>query len=254
LVHSLLAAVWLFSAPASARPAGEWPGLLAEAQAALDAGDYVRAEALFSRGLAADPSNPEFLFGLGAVYQDTEREPMAATIYARLVAAGHLEFAGRLLVRAPREGQRMARTPEPAAGDTAEPQPHPPPAAYAEQDEDAAPPAPVEAGTRSGAVPTSEPSAASATPGADLEAQFPLRVHLASYRRYEQALAGWQVLLEENADLLGDLQPDVKKLDLGPGEGVYFRLRGGPLPSEDAAKALCRKLRARGLYCALAYF
>jgi tetratricopeptide (TPR) repeat protein len=229
VVRNLLAAVLLFGAVAHADAADERPGLLDEAEAALEAGDYGRAEALFTRGLETDPSNPELLFGLGAVYQDTDREPMAAAIYARLVAAGHLEVAGRLLVRAPRGPALAARLPKSAAGEAGDGELLPPPAA-------------------------GEPNVASASPELDLDSKFPVRIHLASYRKFEQALAGWQVLQGENADLLGALEADVKEIDLGPGEGVYFRLRGGPLPSETAAQALCKKLRARGLYCALAYF
>jgi hypothetical protein len=272
VVRNLLAAVLLFGAAAQADAADERPGLLDEAQAALEAGDYGRAEALFTGGLTTDPSNPELLFGLGAVYQDTDREPMAAAIYARLVAAGHLEVAGRLLVRAPRGPALAAQLPEPAAGEAGDGGPLSPPAAGerpssgtpleaspapAEQDSDAillGARSEAERAADSEAVAPSEPNAASAPPELDLESKFPVRVHLASYRKFEQALAGWQVLQGENAELLGALEPDVKEIDLGPGEGMYFRLRGGPLPSEAAAKALCEKLRTRGLYCALAYF
>ncbi|HLB06573.1 MAG TPA: tetratricopeptide repeat protein, partial [Alphaproteobacteria bacterium] len=130
VVRNLLAAVLLFGAVAHADAADEKrPDLLDEAEAALEAGDYGRAEALFTRGLETDPSNPELLFGLGAVYQDSDREPMAAAIYARLVAAGHLEVAGRLLVRAPRGPALAAQLPEPAAGEAGNGGPRPPPAA-----------------------------------------------------------------------------------------------------------------------------
>lgn len=81
-----------------------------------------------------------------------------------------------------------------------------------------------------------------------------LKVHLASFRSREKAEQGWAILKKQNEDLLGRLELDIKEIDLGPGTGVFYRVRGGPIATEAEAKALCAKLEARKLYCSVAYF
>ena len=48
---------------------------------------------------------------------------------------------------------------------------------------------------------------------------------------------------------LGKLGPEVTKVNLGPGKGVYYRLKVGPVDSADDATDLCRKLKKRRQYC-----
>ena len=38
-------------------------------------------------------------------------------------------------------------------------------------------------------------------------------------------------------------------MNLGPGKGVYYRLKVGPVDSADDATDLCRKLKKRRQYC-----
>ncbi len=78
--------------------------------------------------------------------------------------------------------------------------------------------------------------------------RWPVAVHLASYSSQANAKRGWKQLLSRNADLLGALLPDFKKFNI-QGRGTFFRLRGKPLPSRNAASELCRNLRVRGIYC-----
>jgi hypothetical protein len=81
-----------------------------------------------------------------------------------------------------------------------------------------------------------------------------IKLHLASYRHWHQAVQGWSILQSENFDLLGSLTLDIKEIDLGPGMGIFYRVRGGPVATESEAKSLCKEFESRNLYCASAYF
>ncbi|TCS63167.1 tetratricopeptide repeat protein [Varunaivibrio sulfuroxidans] len=74
-------------------------------------------------------------------------------------------------------------------------------------------------------------------------------VHLASYRSKRAADIGWRKLLKSDARLLRGLSHHVERVDLGGRKGIYYRLKAGPLKNNDAAKALCRKFKARRQYC-----
>lgn len=52
-----------------------------------------------------------------------------------------------------------------------------------------------------------------------------------------------------NADLLGGARPIVRQVDV-PGKGMFYRLYAGPIASMEDARALCRALKARNVYCA----
>ena len=73
-------------------------------------------------------------------------------------------------------------------------------------------------------------------------------VHLASYRSAKQAESGWVQIKRAQGDLLGDIGHTVSRVTLGS-KGTYFRLKAGPLPSTDQARALCSKLKQRRQYC-----
>lgn len=78
-------------------------------------------------------------------------------------------------------------------------------------------------------------------------------VHLASYRRVEDARAGWRKLQRENPDELGLLEPRVENITI-PGRGDFIRLIGGGFSSREKAEELCERLRARHLYCTVRDF
>jgi tetratricopeptide (TPR) repeat protein len=74
-------------------------------------------------------------------------------------------------------------------------------------------------------------------------------VHLASYRTRRQAERGWKQLRGTYHRLLGGLESEITKTNLGRGRGIFYRLKAGPLASEKKAKALCGKLKKRRQYC-----
>lgn len=74
------------------------------------------------------------------------------------------------------------------------------------------------------------------------------RVQLASVRSMEAAQQEWTRLTGRHGDLLGDLDLDVERADLGE-RGVFYRVRGGPLAGEEAAESLCETMKARDVGC-----
>lgn len=78
-------------------------------------------------------------------------------------------------------------------------------------------------------------------------------VHLASYRRADDASAGWQKLQRENPDELGLLEPRIEKVSV-EGKGEYLRLVGGGFSSRERAMSLCDTLAAKGVFCRVATF
>jgi hypothetical protein len=78
-------------------------------------------------------------------------------------------------------------------------------------------------------------------------------VHLASYRRMEEANAGWQKLQRDNPDELGLLEPRIERVTID-GKGAYLRLVGGGFSSREKAAALCEELAMKGVFCRVANF
>ncbi len=74
-------------------------------------------------------------------------------------------------------------------------------------------------------------------------------IQLAAARSSQGARTEWERLKTKHRDLLGNLGLTVTKADLGPGKGIFYRLRAGPLVSENAARALCQQLAQRKLGC-----
>ena len=87
-----------------------------------------------------------------------------------------------------------------------------------------------------------------AMPEAERRAAGKARVHLASYRSEKAARKGWSTIKEQFKDLLGALSGNVRKVDLGPEKGIYYRVTAGPL-EDSAAKALCKKMHTRKHFC-----
>ena len=78
-------------------------------------------------------------------------------------------------------------------------------------------------------------------------------VHLASYRKVEEAREGWRKLQRDNPDELGLLEPRVAQVNI-PGKGVFMRLIGGGFSSQEKAMALCQSLKQKSLYCSVSGF
>jgi len=101
-------------------------------------------------------------------------------------------------------------------------------------------PAPVEA----------VPAAPSPSPApAQISRSDSYLIQLAAARSSEGARTEWERLKTKHRDLLGNLGLVVTKADLGPGKGIFYRLRAGPLANENAARALCQQLAQRQVGC-----
>ena len=98
-------------------------------------------------------------------------------------------------------------------------------------------------------VATAEPTMAPRPPPAGEVAPGGFRIQLAAYRDAGAATRGWHLLAKANPTLLRLLTPNVIRVDLGPGKGVFYRLQAGSLPDRAAADALCAKLKDRKVGC-----
>jgi hypothetical protein len=73
-------------------------------------------------------------------------------------------------------------------------------------------------------------------------------VQLASFRSADGAMAGWRQIRASATDLLQDANPVIRRSDLGPGRGVFYRLRT-KATTKSAATGLCEALKARKIGC-----
>lgn len=78
-------------------------------------------------------------------------------------------------------------------------------------------------------------------------------VHLASYRSKDALLEGWAELKQRFPNELLELDGISQSLDLGR-DGVYYRLKAGPLKSSSAAAEICEILTRSGAYCVASDF
>lgn len=74
-------------------------------------------------------------------------------------------------------------------------------------------------------------------------------IHLASYRSKGKAQTGWKKIKRKHRKLLNKLESEIVKVNLGPGKGVFYRLKAGPLSGKSAAGRLCSKLKRRRQFC-----
>jgi cell division septation protein DedD len=70
-------------------------------------------------------------------------------------------------------------------------------------------------------------------------------IQLASYKTEADALAGYDMLRQQHASIVGSLTPNIEKTDVGAG-GTFYRLHLGSFPSRQAAKSVCSNLLAAG--------
>jgi cell division septation protein DedD len=85
-------------------------------------------------------------------------------------------------------------------------------------------------------------------PSPALSAQPALKgfvIQLASYKSEADALAGYEKLRQQHANVVGSLRPGVEKSDLGTGT-TFYRLHLGSFPSRQAANSACTSLLAAG--------
>jgi len=74
-------------------------------------------------------------------------------------------------------------------------------------------------------------------------------LHLASFRTKDAAERGWQEALAQNKSILGNYHEIIRKIDLGEGKGIFFRLMAGPFASIADAEGTCIKLKANSQFC-----
>ncbi len=95
--------------------------------------------------------------------------------------------------------------------------------------------------------PVAKATPAPTDPAGDLSKSY--RIQLAAARSEKAVKSEWDRLQRRNTDLLGKLQLQVTRIDLGTTKGTFYRLRAGPLTSSAEAKALCERLKQRKLGC-----
>ena len=78
-------------------------------------------------------------------------------------------------------------------------------------------------------------------------------VHLASYRKADDAINAWKNFQRENPNLLGLLEPRIETIEIA-GRGKFKRLIAGGFSSEDKAADLCDDLKRKKLYCKVTGF
>ncbi|MEQ9448011.1 MAG: SPOR domain-containing protein, partial [Rhodospirillaceae bacterium] len=74
-------------------------------------------------------------------------------------------------------------------------------------------------------------------------------LHIASFRSRESAQRGWNEVLERNSEVLASLEPIIRRVDLGPGQGIFYRLMAGTFESAAAAEAVCIELKKNNQFC-----
>ncbi len=129
-----------------------------------------------------------------------------------------------------------AEPPAEAAGEPSTPTP--PPAAAAPADDAGAAPAAILPPPKPRPVARTEPAIAAAG----------YQVQIAAGRSEEGVRAAADRLKADHRDVFGGLTLEVVRADLGS-QGIFYRLRAGPIASEQAARALCAKLADRKIGC-----
>lgn len=74
-------------------------------------------------------------------------------------------------------------------------------------------------------------------------------LHLASFRSEDSAKRAWQEAMDHNKAALGSLKPIIRRVDLGPDKGIFYRLMAGPFRSLSDAEAVCIQLKQNNQFC-----
>ena len=78
---------------------------------------------------------------------------------------------------------------------------------------------------------------------------FQVGVHLASYRQTKAAERGWKEIQARFSSQLGGMEKVIERVDLGSPKGVFYRLKAGPLTSNNEAVSVCKNLKQKRQYC-----
>lgn len=187
---------------------------------------------------------PALLAGCDALYDDTKG--WANRLEASLLSDGSDRDEGADEAAAP-PAAKPEPTPAPpavpltpvAVTPLAQPAPQPPAPDVAAPE----PAAPEPAAT----PPLPKPKPAVPAPDAAVVAVV---LHLSSLRSEEAARRQWSDLQKSHPEPLGALQAEFRRTELG-GQGTFYRVLAGPLPSSGEASAVCDALKAKdsAQYC-----
>jgi hypothetical protein len=107
---------------------------------------------------------------------------------------------------------------------------------------------PTPAKTTTASAAAAKPAAAPAADPMTTEITGPV-LHLASFRSEASARTAWQDALTRNKTALGSLKPIIRRVDLGPERGVFYRLMTGPFNALSDAEAVCIQLKQNNQFC-----
>lgn len=109
------------------------------------------------------------------------------------------------------------------------------------------------------ALPTPRPKTVGGDAGsgnyaaAALDFEESIKIHLASFRDRNSAEKGWQELKKRYPVDLAGLMVEIRPVNLGPKRGVYQRVLAGPFADKAEAARTCKRIKAKGGYCAPMY-
>ena len=119
------------------------------------------------------------------------------------------------------------------------------------------PPAPKAAAPAPKAAAPAPAQAASAAKSQPKPAAIPAgpqpAVHIASFRSQKDADRVWAQLRRAHRSLFANLKPEITRVNLGRGKGVFYRLVVGPLRTQADVQRVCRQLKSRRQYCEPAF-
>ena len=99
------------------------------------------------------------------------------------------------------------------------------------------------------AAPQIEAPAPAADPNlANLPQESQFRIQIGAVRDRETAQREWRRMRQANADILGNMQLFIQRVDIA-GRGVFHRIQAGPLPDANLAELACGQLRSRNMAC-----
>lgn len=85
--------------------------------------------------------------------------------------------------------------------------------------------------------------------GYPVENRFRFGIHMASFRTNDRASKGIQVLTKQYRQLLGESEFIVRRVDLGPEKGIWYRVIVGSFDTRQDAERLAMKLKQTEPYC-----
>ena len=95
---------------------------------------------------------------------------------------------------------------------------------------------------------TSKPTVLARVPSVAVASRSAFRIQIASMTNPAAANIEWSRRSEQHKDLLGGLTLIVDRAVI-VGKGTFYRVQAGPMPSREAASALCDKLKQRKVGC-----